>query len=280
MGLFSGIANFVSGAVDKVASVFRPGPKPSPFPFPPDPFPLPFPLKLPFSLETSTSTSHSSSTTTYEPERVKAAQIEADSKIKLATMEQERLEYMRQAKLDIIEAEKESRIAQEQARAQGFREIAQALTDMQEKLTEIAKKRIAIIEGGTLQAVREAENFYAELSAKIQEDNDRYTREKLPALLEILGRYGNESPAQRLYMRKIEEDITLQALHTTRQLESVVVRQERMIDEIMTAKGKITEQTGAITAGILEVVRERLEALPGIERVPELSEEKMPALPE
>lgn len=76
---------------------------------------------------------------------------------------------------------------------------------------------------------------------------------------------------------KIDEDITLQALDTTRQLESVIKRQERMIDEIMTAKGKITEQTGNITARMLEVLRNKLEEipkLPAIKEIPALPAEK------
>ena len=171
MGLFSVIGN----VWEKVKSIFRPGPTIPPFP--------PFPLPIDFGTHTSTST------TTYEPDRVKAAQLE-----------NERVELMRQAQLEIIEAQTRSRIAQEQARAQGFAAIAQAITTMQEKLNDIAERRIAIIERGTLQAVKEAEGFYSELAANIQADNDAYTLEKLPALLEILGKYEDDSPAQKLYM--------------------------------------------------------------------------------
>lgn len=258
MGLFSGIASFVSNVVEKVGSIFRPSPTPLPeiLPFPK--FPLPINIE------------HSTSTTTYDPDRVKAAQLDKER----AEIENERIELMKQAQLDIIEAQTQSRIAQENARAEGFVRIAEAIGNLQERLNVIAERRIAIIERGTLQAVREAEGFYAELTKTIQDDNDKYTAEKLPLLLEILERYPEGSSAHNLYMKKIEEDITLQAMHTSRQLESVIKRQERMIDEIMSAKGKITEQTGNITAGMLEALRNKLEELP---RLPELKE--IPALP-
>ncbi|MBQ3764316.1 MAG: hypothetical protein II869_05020 [Synergistaceae bacterium] len=258
MGLFSGIASFVSNAVEKIGSVFKRSPLPSPQ-FPP----------VPFKIENSTS----HSTTTYDPDRVKAAEIEYAGKIKLAGMEKERLEYAKQAQLDIIEAQTQSRIAQEQARAEGFERIAEAITDMQERLNVIAERRITIIERGTLQAVREAESFYAELTAKIQQDNDKYTAEKLPALLDMLGRYEQGTSAHTLFMKKIEDDISIQAKHTTRQLESVLTRQERMIDEIMTAKGRISEQTSQITAAMLEAVKEKIEEL-------DTSKPILPALPE
>lgn len=262
MGLFSGLASFCTKAVDTVKSFFKPSPEILPFP------------KLPSPLHIEHSTNHS--TTTYDPDRVKAAQIEADSKIKLANMERERLEYMKQAQLDIIQAQTESKIAQERARAEGFVRIAEAVTEMQERLNVIAERRIAIIERGTLQAVREAEEFYGELTRAIQEENDRYTAEKLPALLEILGRYPEGSSGHTLYFKKIDEDITLQARHTAVQLESVIKRQERIIDEIMAAKGKITEQTGNITAGMLEAMREKLESI-DVPTLPEMKE--IPALP-
>lgn len=267
MGLFSGIASFCSGVIEKVSSFFGGGSSSrtgSNYSLPSMPF------------EISKSTSHS--TTTYEPDRVRAAEIEAESKIKLAKMEKERLEYIKQAQLDIIEAQTQSRIAQERARAKGFAMISEAIVMMQDKLNEIAEKRITIIERGTLQAVREAENFYAELTAEIKAENDRYTAEKLPMLLEILGRYEAGSSAHDLYVRKIEEDISLQARHMILQLESVAKRQERMIDEIMTAKGKITEQTSEITKGMLDALKRKVEELDtGVMSLPEVKE--VPALP-
>ena len=257
MGLFSGIASFCTNAVNAVKSFFSGGGGSA--------------VSNAVATYAASSgsrsyTSHSTTTTTYDPDRVKAAQLDKER----AQIENERVELMKQAQLDI------SRIAQEQARAEGFVRIAEAITDMQEKLNVIAERRIAIIERGTLQAVREAEEFYAELMRTIQADNDRYTAEKLPKLLEILGRYEEGSSLHTLYMKKIDEDITLQAKHTARQLESAITRQERMIDEIMSAKGKITEQTGNITAGILEALNEKLKGI-DVPKLPEVKE--VPALP-
>ena len=253
MGLFSGIASFCTKAVSAVKSFFSGGGGSA------------ITSAVASYAGSSGSRSYSTTTTTYDPDRVKEAQLDKER----AQIENERIELMKQAQLDIIEAQTQSRIAQENARAEGFVRIAEAVTAMQEKLNELAERRIAIIERGTLQAVREAEGFYSELMRTIQDDNDRYTAEKLPALLEILGRYSEGSSLHTLYMKKIDEDITLQAMHTTRQLESAIKRQERMIDEIMSAKGKITEQTGNITAGIIKVLRDKLDEIP---KLPELKE--------
>ena len=102
----------------------------------------------------------------------------------------------------------------------------------------------------------------------------------MPALLEILEKYEDDSPAQKLYMKKIDEDISLQVTHTARQLESVVKRQDRIIDEILTAKGKIADQTAQITAGMLDVMREKLAELDaGVPKLPKYGGE-VPALPD
>ncbi|MBR0150117.1 MAG: hypothetical protein IJP89_02010 [Synergistaceae bacterium] len=261
MGLFSSIVSGIGSAISKVKSFFSSSSGSAV-------------SSAVASYAGGSSSSHTyTTTTTYDPDRVKAAQVDKER----AEIENERIELMRRAQLDIIEAQKESRIAQEQARAEGFMRISEAITAMQEKIDELAQRRLAIIEGGTLQAVREAEEFYAELTAEIKRDNDLYTAEKLPALLEILGRYEEGSPAHNLYMKKIEEDIALQAMHTTRQLESAMKRQDRIIDGIMTAKNEIMTQTGNITAGILDTLREKIAGLDA--NIPELPTKEIPALP-
>ena len=75
----------------------------------------------------------SRSTTTYEPDKVKIAEIEADTKIRLAHMETDRIEIMKQARLDILQFETESQIALEQAKAQGLTVMAQTILTLQEK---------------------------------------------------------------------------------------------------------------------------------------------------
>ena len=225
---------------------------------------------------------HTSSTTTtysYEPDRVEAAKIEADAKIRLAGMENERIELMKRARIEMMQAEADSRTAVERVKAQGFAMMAQAVTAVQEKLTEIAEKRMMIIEKGTMQAVSESEKFYRELTAQIQEDDDRYNTEKLPELLEILGRYEEGSTAHRLYMKRVEADMTLQAEHYTRQLEAVVRHQEQIIGGILAAKENIIVQTGEITAGMLKSMESRaLDSVSERAALPETNT-TTPALP-
>ena len=203
----------------------------------------------------------SRSTTTYEPDKVRVAEIEADTKIRLANMENDRIELMKQARLDILQYETESKIALEQARAQGLAVMAQTIMVMQEKLNEVAEKRLLIIEKGSLQVIKDIENFYDELGTKIQEDDDRYNTEKLPELLSILEKYEEGSPSHKIYMKRIEEDMAMQAKHYTMQIEAISQRQSQIIDGFLQSKEKILEQTGQITAGMLETIQKQTLAL-------------------
>lgn len=224
----------------------------------------------------------SRSTTTYEPDKVKVAEIEADTKIRLANMENDRIELMKQARLDILQFETESQIALEKAKAQGLTVMAQTIITMQDKLNEIAEKRLLIIEKGSLQVIKDIENFYDELGTKIQDDDDRYNTEKLPELLSILEKYEEGTPAHNLYIKRIEEDMALQAKHYTAQLNALSNRQTQIIDGFLASKERIIEQTGQITTGILDTIQKQTlelgtyntldvekseNALPNIERL-------------
>lgn len=202
-----------------------------------------------------------SSSTVYEPDKVKMAEIESDTKIRLAHMENDRIELMKQARMDILQFETESQIALEQAKAQGLSVMAQTIIAMQEKLNEVAQKRLEIIEKGSLQVIRDIESFYDELGTKIQEDFECYKLEKMPQLLSILENYDEGSASYTIYKKMIEEDWVLQVKHYDKQVDAVHARQTQIIDGFLQSKERILEQTGQITTGMLETIQKQTLAL-------------------
>ena len=205
-------------------------------------------------------------TYTYEPDKVKIAEIEADTRLRLANKENERIELMKNARLDMLEFEYKSNIALEEAKAKGLNYMAQTIVAMQEKLNEVAEKRLAIIEKGSLQIIKEIEVFYDELGDKINADDDAYNTEKLPQLLFLLEKYEIGTPSHDLYRKRIEDDMMLQAKHYTMQIDSISKRQSQIIEGFLQSKERIVEQTGQITAGILENISNRyipVQALDG-----------------
>lgn len=158
----------------------------------------------------SSGASRSTSSTVYEPDKVRIAEFEQNTKIRLATMERERQELIHKAQLEFLQAQYDCEEALVQAKVKGFAATAEIIVRMQSKLTEIAETRMAIIEKGSLPIVKDIENFYDELGDKVKADNYEYNIEKLPALLAILEKYEIDSPAHKLYQKRIEEDMRVQ----------------------------------------------------------------------
>ncbi|STB71351.1 lecithin retinol acyltransferase family protein [Clostridium baratii] len=193
----------------------------------------------------------STSSVSYEPDKARIAEIEADTKLRLAGMEKERVDIMKNARIEILEFETQSNIALEEARAKGLNFMAQTIVAMQEKLNEVAEKRMQIIEKGSLQIVKEIESVYNEFSDRVNADNYKYSEEKLPQLLAVLERYEVGSAAHTLYMKRIEDDMSMQTKHYIMQIDALSKRQSQVIESFLKGKERIIEETNQITEGML-----------------------------
>ncbi len=200
--------------------------------------------------------SRSTTSTTYEPDKVKVAEIERDTKLRLADKEQERLAYMKQAQLEFLEFQTQSQLALEQAKAQGLVHMSQTILDLQETITALSQKRMEIIEHGSLHILKEIEGFYQEMGKDIEEADDRYNTEKLPQLLELLAQYPEDSPQHKLYFRRIETDMSLQAEHYNRQLQQLGQRQAQIITSLTENKNRITAQAEELTQALMQQVQQ------------------------
>lgn len=201
--------------------------------------------------------SRSTSSTVYEPDKVRIAEIEQNTKIRLATMERERQELMHKAQLEFLQAHYDCEEALVQAKVKGFAATAEMIVRMQSKLTEIAETRMAIIEQGSLPIIKDIEKFYDELGDKVQADKDKYNLEQLPKLLALLGGYKVDSTEHKLYEKLIEEDMRLQSEYYMKQLDNIAVRQKQVIDGFIKSKNSIIEQTGLLTKELLASVQKQ-----------------------
>lgn len=200
----------------------------------------------------SSSGNRSTSTYNYEPDKVRVAEIERDLKLRMADKELERVELMRDAQLDIIKAQTMGQIAIEDARAKGMAVMADQLVILQEKMLDVAKKRIAIIEEGSMPIIREIESFYAEIGDRIEATSDEYNTKKLPLLLEMLDKYEQGTPQHEIYMAQINDDRIRQNRFVIEQMEQVRERQNVVLNSFLATKEKIIEQTGQITQSVAE----------------------------
>src|SRR5690606_17223127 len=113
--------------------------------------------------------------------------------------------------------------------------------------------------------IKEIEGFYNELGDKITADNDNYNTIKLPKLLSLLEQYEAGTASHELFRKRIEEDMMLQAKHYTMQIDSIVKRQSQIIEGFLHSKDRIMEQTGQITAGMLENMASKYPELQPVE---------------
>lgn len=208
--------------------------------------------------------SSSTSSTTYEPDKVKVAQIEADTKIRLSEMESERVELMKNAQIDLFEFNTNCQLAIEEAKARSLNSMAQTIMNLQTQLNEVGIKRLEIIEKGSLSIIKEIEGFYSELSDKIEEDNYKYSKEKLPKLLELLDEYEEGSAAHKLYTKRIDMDMDNQTKHYLMQIESISKRQDQIIEGFVKSKEMIIGQTNEVTKAIMSNIENKIAINRGI----------------
>ncbi|MDM0459110.1 lecithin retinol acyltransferase family protein [Clostridium perfringens] len=200
-----------------------------------------------FGTKSNKSGNRSASNYNYEPDKLRIAEIEAETKIRLTNMENERIRLSKEAQIEIMEEEYRFKVALEEAKALGFNNIATAIVGMQDKLNEISQKRIEIIEKGSLKIVSDIENFYVELKGKIEEENYKYSEEKLPKLFEVLEKFDENSPAYKLYLKRIEDDMVLQLKSYEAQIEGISSRQSKIMDSFLSSKEKMINQNNQIT---------------------------------
>lgn len=192
----------------------------------------------------------------YEPDKVKISEIEADTQLRLANKEKERIEYMKQARIDILQFETQSQLDIERAKAEGNILLMNALVEMQEKLNVIAQNRLEMILSGSTSMIKEIDDYYTEIINDIGEKNYEYTEQKLPVLFEHLDRYEPGSAAYRLYEKRISDDMESQKKYYEKQLEKAEERRIMVLKGFMESRDQLMLQTGEFITEIIETSKE------------------------
>ncbi|WP_296826834.1 lecithin retinol acyltransferase family protein [uncultured Megasphaera sp.] len=185
-------------------------------------------------------------------------QIESSTKVKLAHLENERVDRIKQARIEILQYETQSQLALKEAQVRGFQRVAETITEMQKQLNDIAQKRLLILEKGSLSVIHDVEVMYDQLNEKINRDNDIYNTEKLPKLLDILAKYEKDSPAYALYQKRIDDDTVLHMEHISLQFKTIQERQNRIVDSILADKNKLIDQANSITLEMLTHLNQQI----------------------
>ena len=204
----------------------------------------------------------------YEPDKVRIAEIEQETKLKLAAKEAERIELMRDAQLELLKAQTMSQMAIEKARVEGMTQMANQLVILQEKMTEVAQKRIEIISACSLPIIKDLETFYSEVGEKIQAHNDEYNEKKLPKLLDILGKYEIGTAQHEIYSEHIRREAERQEKFIEEQMTRIHERQTLVLQSFVSSREKILEQTAQITKSLVDGYVEQQNLLTQAKELP------------
>ena len=209
--------------------------------------------------------------------RMAEAAQQNELQLQLIDKDEERIRLMRDAQAELIKMQTMSQLAIERARVEGMTEIANQLVALQDKMLDVAQKRIAIIEAGALPIVREIENFYAEVGDKITAASDEYNTKKLPQLLKLLGQYERGSTEHEIFTAQINDDRLRQGKFIEQQMINVSERQNLVLQSFLSSKEKILAQTNQIVQCLVAEVAASLSQTQKAQALPTADFKALPA---
>ncbi|MEO4052762.1 lecithin retinol acyltransferase family protein [Solibacillus sp. CAU 1738] len=205
--------------------------------------------------------SRSTSTTTYEPDKVKVTEIEKETKLRLAGLENERIELAKDAQLELMEKQLYCQEALIEAQARGLAHTATVLVSLGEQLNELTKQRLEIIESGSMQFIQQYEEFYGELHTKIREESDQFVIVKMPELAAQLERFEPNSSSARIFEKSIDQLLSVQMQSFADQLAKLNERHKDVHQSVLQSKQQMLSHSDTLTLGLLEHIQQQQVSL-------------------
>lgn len=189
----------------------------------------------------SYSSSSSSTVTNYDPD-----------KVKIAELENQRVELVKNAQLELIEFNAQMEATLLEAKCKGFVLMQKSMMDMLKEVNILAEQRLALLEKGSQENILQVEKIYGELAKDIQ--NDDFMVQKIPELLHLANQFAEDSPSHKLYMTGIEREIATHFDFKSSQLRLLGERCQTVVNSVISSKEKMQ-------AHIDEVVVKRIEQI-------------------
>jgi hypothetical protein len=205
----------------------------------------------------NTNTSVSNTQTIYEPDKVKVAQLE-----------NERMDRAIEAQKEIIQMNQEMQLYIMEAHQKGFEHSTQVLKDMMRSLNQIAQERLILIENGHFEVVEKIEKLYLGLEKEIREDNDGFNMEQLPKMLEMLSKFEIGSASAKLYEKSIDKQIELNGTFFTQKLGALHERQKLMVASAIKSKEQVLDQSAQIVLDRMKFLDKQLEHQQNMQLIP------------
>jgi hypothetical protein len=198
----------------------------------------------------SSSTYHSSSTTQtiYEPDRIRAAELEL-----------QRSELLIEGQREIIELNARMQAAVIEANARGFEHSANVLKSLMHDMNLMAQQRLTLLENGHFEIAKNIESLYHEFEREIQKDNYDFQLEKLPAMFEVLGKFPENSTAHKMYANSIDKQIVLNESFVAEKMKGLMQRQQLLIESSVASKQLVLEHSAQIVNDRMKFLESQCE---------------------
>lgn len=189
----------------------------------------------------------------YEPDKVKAAQIEKQKAIMIAKIEQENIELDKSAKIEIIQANANFQLDIMKAKEQGFTRVIESLMEMMKEWNLISEQRIAFLSSCKAETVEKINRQYLELMNDIDDSAFDFQINKQPQLFEKLEEFsGTES--YETYKNSIDQYISNFLFEKSELLKSYRMQQELLVKSSL-------ESIDVINNEITQLVTNRIDSL-------------------
>jgi len=198
--------------------------------------------------ETHSSSSVSNRQTIYEPDKLKVAELENG-----------RMERAIEAQKEIIQMNNEMQLMIMEAHQKGFEQSTKLLKEMMVSLNQIAQERLILIENGHFEVVEKIEKLYLGLEKEIREDNNDFNISQLPQMLEILSKFEVGSSSEKLYQKSVDKQIELNGTFFTQKLTALHERQKMMVESSIKSKEQVLEQSAQIVSDRMKFLDKQLE---------------------
>lgn len=172
-------------------------------------------------------------TTIYEPDKVRVAEIENQTRLMLKKMEGEQIILRKDAQKELMECMTIMNQNLLRAKLEGYQFLMGAVADFNQKMSVALIERMAEIADGAVgfEAQQKINNYFDEVTMKMEEIRFHFHNEKLPRLLENLQKYQEDSAQQKIYQNAIEQEMLLYWKTMTDRVDSINQQRNALIEQ-------------------------------------------------
>lgn len=197
----------------------------------------------------------------YRPDDVRIAEINAQKELMKSKMEQENVKMRSEAAKEIIELNARMQMMVMDAKAAGFERVSQALLGLNREYNIVAETRFRLLEGATLDAVKDINGYYSEIIGQINSDGQRYMEEDLPRLLDKLEQIPESDSSRAIYQNAIEQNITSYVQSKETWLREINSQQGKMVDNSLKVKEELNQQISATVENRMKLLEQSIQTM-------------------